>query len=67
MNRRTLQHTGLDVPVMAFGAAALGGIYDPADDRESVRTVHAAVDAGADLIDTSPYYGSGRSESVLGE
>jgi aryl-alcohol dehydrogenase-like predicted oxidoreductase len=66
MQRRTLPHTGLDVPTMAFGAAALGGIYDPADDAESVRTVHAAVEAGVDLIDTSPYYGAGRSESVLG-
>lgn len=38
-----------------------------ADDRESVRTLQAAVDLGVNLVDTAPAYGWGRSESVVGQ
>ena len=62
-----LPHTQLPAPKLSFGAAAIGGIYDTSDENEAALTVRAAVDAGQTLIDTSPYYGSGRSESVLGQ
>lgn len=62
-----LPHTKLPASKLSFGAAAIGGIYDMSDENEAALTVHSAVDAGQTLIDTSPYYGSGRSESVLGQ
>jgi methylglyoxal reductase len=36
------------------------------DDDESIRTIHASLDAGVNLIDTAPAYGWGRSEEVVG-
>jgi aryl-alcohol dehydrogenase-like predicted oxidoreductase len=42
------------------------GIYGPADERESIATIHAALDAGITLLDTGDFYGSGRSELIIG-
>jgi len=37
------------------------------DDEVSIRTIHAALDQGINLIDTAPIYGQGRSEEIVGE
>ena len=67
MRRRALGRTELSVPVVVFGAYALGGGYWGAtDDDEALRAVHAALDAGMDAFDTAPVYGFGHSEEVLG-
>lgn len=66
MNRRPLGRTGLLVPVLSFGGSSLGGAFRETDDAESIRTVHTALDLGLNFIDTSPYYGRTRAESVLG-
>ncbi|WP_426749753.1 aldo/keto reductase [Myxococcus sp. Y35] len=60
-----------DVPVSAsrigLGTWAMGGTqWGGADDDESVRTIHAALDLGVTLIDTAPAYGFGHSEEVVG-
>jgi aryl-alcohol dehydrogenase-like predicted oxidoreductase len=44
----------------------MSGMYGPADDDESVATVHAALDAGVNLIDTGDFYGSGHNELLIG-
>lgn len=62
-----LPNTKLPLPKLTFGAGAIGGIYGGDDDDEAVLTVRAALDAGQLLIDTSPYYGAGRSETLLGK
>ncbi|ANA78875.1 aldo/keto reductase [Paenibacillus glucanolyticus] len=67
MKYRKLGRTGLDVSILSFGASSLGSVFRETDDREGIRTVHAAVDAGINLIDVSPYYGLTKAESVLGE
>jgi len=59
------------VPIAAsrvgLGTWAMGGTqWGGADDDESVRTIHAALDAGINLIDTAPAYGFGHSEEVVG-
>jgi aryl-alcohol dehydrogenase-like predicted oxidoreductase len=64
---RQLGNSELNVPTVVFGAWAIGGWYwGPQDDEESIRTVHAAVNAGITCIDTAPMYGMGHSEEVVG-
>ena len=60
-----------DLPVEAsrlgLGTWAMGGYqWGGTDDDESVRTIHAALDQGINLIDTAPAYGFGHSEEVVG-
>ncbi len=60
-----------DVPIAAsrigLGTWAMGGFqWGGTDDDESVRTIHAALDLGINLIDTAPAYGFGHSERVVG-
>jgi aryl-alcohol dehydrogenase-like predicted oxidoreductase len=67
--------TGLQVTRIALGGYPFGGVnraqgWDPfaAEGRaEAIRTIHAALDAGINLIDTAPGYGDGNSESIVGE
>ena len=66
MEYRALGKTGLKLSVPAFGASSLGHAFRPADLQESIRSVHLALDLGMNFIDTSPFYGSGISEVVLG-
>jgi L-galactose dehydrogenase len=67
MHYRPLGTTGLDVSVLALGGAAIGQQYGPVSVAEAADTVHAGIDAGVNLIDTSAYYGKGVSEQILGE
>lgn len=63
----TLGRGGPEVSRVGLGLMGMGGVYGPADDAESVATIHAAVDAGINLLDTGDFYGMGRSELVLRE
>jgi aryl-alcohol dehydrogenase-like predicted oxidoreductase len=68
MRYRSLADTGERVPVLGLGTWAIGGdMWGPADERQSVETVRAAVDAGVVLVDTAPIYGDGTSERVVGQ
>jgi L-galactose dehydrogenase len=67
MNFRRLGRTNLNVSVLSLGASSLGGVFRTTDDRESIRTVHTALDLGINFIDVSPYYGNTRAETVLGQ
>ncbi|MCB0015845.1 MAG: aldo/keto reductase, partial [Anaerolineales bacterium] len=67
MQYTILGKTGMKVSKIGFGCAPLGNEYGDLDDREGVRAVHAAIDAGVNFFDTSPYYGRTLSESRLGE
>ena len=62
---RPLGRTGLDVSAVSFGAWAIGGSWGAVDDEESMRALHAAVDAGTNFIDTADVYGDGRSERLV--
>jgi aryl-alcohol dehydrogenase-like predicted oxidoreductase len=46
---------------------AMSGLYGPADRGEAIATIHAAIDAGIDLIDTGDFYGMGHNEMLIGE
>lgn len=53
---------------IALGTWAIGGwMWGGTDEQESIRTIHAALDQGINLIDTAPVYGYGRSEEIVGE
>jgi aryl-alcohol dehydrogenase-like predicted oxidoreductase len=55
----------MKVSAISFGAWAIGGAWGPTDDVESLRTLHAAVDAGVNFVDTADVYGDGRSERLV--
>ncbi len=65
MQYRRLGRTGLDVSAIGFGAWAIGGSWGAVDDEESMRTLHAAIDAGMNFVDTADVYGDGRSERLV--
>jgi len=67
MKYRRLGNTGMDVSVLSFGASSLGSVFRDTDDSEGIRAVHAALDAGINYIDVSPYYGLTKAETVLGQ
>ena len=70
MEYRPLGNSGLHASIVGLGTWVLGGgsIWgQDTDDAESTRTIHAALDAGINLIDTAPAYGWGRSEEVVGQ
>jgi L-galactose dehydrogenase len=64
---RTLGNTGLSVSILGFGASPLGDVFGITDATEGVRAVHAAIDAGINFFDVSPYYGLSLAEARLGK
>ena len=66
MKRRLLGRTGLEVPILAFGASSLGAEFRRVTVEEALASVRVALDLGMNLIDTSPFYGRGMSEVLLG-
>lgn len=70
MKRRALGKSGIEASVIGLGTWVTGGGSwwgKDADDAESIRAIHASIDAGVDLIDTAAVYGFGRSEEVVGK
>jgi aryl-alcohol dehydrogenase-like predicted oxidoreductase len=67
MQTRNLGSTGPVVSALGLGAMSMSGTYGPADRGESIATVHAALDAGLNLIDTGDFYGMGHNELLLAE
>src|SRR3954447_15467260 len=66
MQTRPLGNIGLRLPVLSFGASSLGQEFRTVDLNEALRSVHVALDLGMNFIDTSPFYGRGMSEVLLG-
>ena len=44
---------------------AMSDIYGPSDERESIATIHAALDAGINMLDTGDFYGMGHNEMLI--
>jgi aryl-alcohol dehydrogenase-like predicted oxidoreductase len=66
MQTRPLGKTGLSLPVLSFGASSLGQEFRQVDLNEALRSVQVALDLDMNFIDTSPFYGRGMSEIMLG-
>jgi aryl-alcohol dehydrogenase-like predicted oxidoreductase len=63
-----IKGTNLKSSRIALGTWAMGGwMWGGTDNDLSIRTIHAALDQGINLIDTAPIYGQGRSEEIVGE
>lgn len=68
MEYRTLGKSDLKVPVVSFGAWAIGGwMWGGTDDALAIRAIHKAIDLGITCIDTAAIYGMGHSEMVVGK
>ncbi|HXH84604.1 MAG TPA: aldo/keto reductase, partial [Candidatus Tectomicrobia bacterium] len=66
LERRRLGTSALEVVPVGLGCMGLSGVYGPADDAESIRLVHEAIDLGVDHLDSSDMYGWGHNEELLG-
>jgi D-threo-aldose 1-dehydrogenase len=64
--RRRLGRTDLEVSILGFGAAPLGGVYRALSESEAAATVAAALDQGLRYFDVAPFYGLGLAEHRLG-
>ena len=67
MITRSLGSTGPRVSALGLGCMGMSDLYGPADEAESVATIHAALDAGINLLDTGDFYGMGSNELLLRE
>jgi aryl-alcohol dehydrogenase-like predicted oxidoreductase len=72
MKKRRLGWTDLELTVIGLGTWAHGGSgwrfsWGPQDDRDSIATIHRALDMGVNWVDTAAVYGLGHAEEVLGQ
>jgi aryl-alcohol dehydrogenase-like predicted oxidoreductase len=63
---RQLGSENLSVFPLALGCMGMSGMYGHADENESIATIHAALDAGVNLLDTGDFYGMGQNEMLVG-
>jgi aryl-alcohol dehydrogenase-like predicted oxidoreductase len=67
MKTRLLSLHGPRVSFIGLGCMAMSGMYGPADKKESIATIHAAIDAGITLLDTGDFYSLGDNELLIRE
>ncbi|WP_406211324.1 aldo/keto reductase [Kitasatospora sp. NBC_01560] len=65
MHPRTLGATGPTTSALGLGCMGMSDLYGPADEAESIATIHAALDAGVTLLDTGDFYGMGHNELLI--
>ena len=57
---------GVEVSAVGLGCMGMSGSYGPADEDESIATIHAAMEAGVTLLNTGDFYGAGHNEMLVG-
>jgi aryl-alcohol dehydrogenase-like predicted oxidoreductase len=67
MEMRTLGGSGIKVSAIGLGLMSMSGVYGNANDEESIRVIHYALDKGIDFLDSSDMYGWGHNEELLGK
>jgi aryl-alcohol dehydrogenase-like predicted oxidoreductase len=67
MKYRDLGRTGLRVSALGLGCSGMSADYGVPDDRESIATIHRAIEFGVTLFDTSDAYGGGTNETLVGQ
>jgi aryl-alcohol dehydrogenase-like predicted oxidoreductase len=66
MNRRKLGGQGLEVSAIGLGCMGMSQSYGPADEKESIATLHRAIELGCTFLDTAEVYGPHTNEDLLG-
>src|SRR3954462_6185992 len=67
MEMRTLGSSGINVSAIGLGLMSMSGIYGNANDDESIRVIHYALEKGIDFLDSADMYGWGHNEELLGK
>ncbi|MEO6919478.1 MAG: aldo/keto reductase [Collimonas sp.] len=67
MKTQQIGNTGPQSSVIGLGCMGMSDMYGPADESESIATLHAAIDAGITLLDTGDFYGMGQNEMLIRE
>src|ERR1700745_2485575 len=65
MEMRTLGKSGIKVSAVGLGLMSMSGIYGNANDEESIRVIHHALDKGINHLDSSDMYGGGHTKTRL--
>jgi aryl-alcohol dehydrogenase-like predicted oxidoreductase len=55
------------ISAIGLGCMGMSAMYGASDDAQSIATIHAALDAGINLLDTGDFYGLGHNESLIGQ
>jgi len=66
LSKRKLGTQGLEVGAVGLGCMGMSQSYGPADESESIATLHRAIDLGCDFFDTAEGYGPYANEELLG-
>jgi len=67
MKQRTLGRQGLEVPTIGLGCMGMSWAYGGADEAESIRVLHHALDLGINFWDTAEMYGPFTNEALVGK
>jgi len=65
MKSRKLGANGPQVSALGLGCMGMSDLYGPADEKEGIATIRAALDAGVTLLDTGDFYGMGHNEMLI--
>src|SRR5262245_402604 len=65
--QRALGASGIEVSAISLGCMSLSGVYGASDDAAGIAVIHAALDRGVTMLDTSDLYGAGHNEQVIGK
>jgi aryl-alcohol dehydrogenase-like predicted oxidoreductase len=65
MRKTRLGKNGPEVSALGLGCMGMSGMYGPTEEQQSIATIHAALDAGINMLDTGDFYGMGHNELLL--
>ncbi len=64
--KKRLLSASLEVSAIGLGCMGMSEFYGPSKEKESIATIHHAIDVGVSFLDTADIYGKGENERLLG-